>query len=105
MCALLVNVVAGSLAWYERCDDGHTVCADCVRNYNGAVSVVSLEPADTHSAEPPPFMFRPVKEEQDDMWKHVRVHVCSLFAQYLNVQLQNAVSYCDLTVTGKLSRC
>ena len=65
-----MSVVADSVAWYERNTDGHIVCANCVRKYNGSVSVVALEPANSN-VEPPPFMFRPVKEEQD--WKHVRV--------------------------------
>jgi len=68
--SIVVCIVADSLAWYERGTDGHTVCASCVRKYNGAVSIVSVEPAHMN-VEPPPFMFRPVKEEQD--WKHVCV--------------------------------
>jgi len=75
--ALLVNVVADSLAWYERSKDGHAVCANCVRKYNGAMSIVSVEPGDSN-AEPPPFMFRPVKEEQDIVWKHVCTSLCML---------------------------
>jgi len=61
-------VIVDSLAWYKRNTDGHVVCANCVRKYNGSVGVVAIAPADGN-LEPPPFMFRPVKEDQD--WKHV----------------------------------
>ena len=88
---LLVNVIADSLAWYERSEDGHTVCADCVRHYNSAVSIVSLEPADTR-AEPPPFMFRPVKDEPDSVWKHVCVHIFTVFLP--------SISMCSFLVIG-----
>jgi len=67
-----VYVVADSVAWYENSKDGSIVCANCVWKYHGAVRIVPLEPASSN-AEPPPFMFRPVKEEQDNNWKHVRV--------------------------------
>jgi len=66
-----VDMFVGSIAWYERSTDGHIVCANCVRKYNGSVGVVALAPADGNG-EPPPFMFRPVKEEPAD-WKHVRM--------------------------------
>jgi len=65
---LYLLIIAGSVTWYERNIDGHTVCANCVRKYNGAVSIISVEQS-VRLAEPPPFMFRPVKEDQD--WKHV----------------------------------
>jgi len=57
-----------SLSWYERSTDGRSICANCVWKYHGASSVRSLERVDTN-VELPPFMFRPVKEEQH--WTHV----------------------------------
>ena len=64
------NLVSDSAAWYKRSSDGRSVCANCVWKYHNAVKIAPTKPA-ASNVEPPPFMFRPVKEEQD--WKHVRV--------------------------------
>lgn len=57
-----------SSGWYEQ--EGHVVCANCVRKYNGSGVDASSGDAAEDPNEPPPFMFRPVKEEQDLEWKH-----------------------------------
>ena len=62
--------VSDSTAWYKSSSDGHCVCANCVWKYHNAIKMASAKPADSN-VELPPFMFRPVKEEQD--WKHVWV--------------------------------
>jgi len=67
-----VHTVSGSAVWYERSSDGQIICANCVRKYNSGVGAVAVVPEGT-GGEPPPFMFRPVKEEQD--WKHVGLRV------------------------------
>ena len=55
-----------SSSWYEQ--ENHVVCANCVRKYNGSAVDASSGDAAEDASEPPPFMFRPVKEELD--WKH-----------------------------------
>lgn len=66
-----------SSGWYEQ--EGHVVCSNCIRKYNGSAGDASSGDTAEDGAEPPPFMFRPVKEEQDMDWKHSVRDSCYFF--------------------------